>query len=185
VPVSTSNNSSVFVEEPVANTPLTLDPTPAPGFAYFVLSGPLFSSVMVPQSSIPGVNSITLVQGGTKISLLPGQTYTFANPVNLFSLQGLTSSVPNTELVSKVAFASSGLAVFAQVALPPGGSLIGDLNGDGVVNCLDLDLVKDYFGKTSLHPGFDPRADANGDGVVNILDLSIVARQLPAGTVCQ
>ena len=157
----------------------------APGFTYFVLSGPLFNSVMVPQSSIPGVGSLTLVYGGAKVSLLAGQTYTFANPVNLFSLQGLTSSVPNKEFISEVAFASSGLAVFAQIALPPGGSLIGDLNGDGIVNCVDLDLVKAYFGKTSLQPGFDPRADANGDGVVNILDLSLVAKQLPAGTVCQ
>jgi hypothetical protein len=33
--------------------------------------------------------------------------------------------------------------------------------------------------------GFDPRADVNGDGIVNILDLSFVARQLPAGTVCE
>lgn len=61
----------------------------------------------------------------------------------------------------------------------------GDVNGDGVVNCLDLDIVKASFGKKTGQAGFDPRADVNDDGVVNILDLSLVAKQLPAGTVCK
>jgi hypothetical protein len=60
-----------------------------------------------------------------------------------------------------------------------------DVNGDGVVNCLDLELVKASFGKKTGQYLFNPRADVNGDGIVNILDLSIVARQLPAGTVCK
>ena len=60
----------------------------------------------------------------------------------------------------------------------------GDVNGDGVVNCVDLDVVKASFGKKLGQPGFNPNADVNGDGVVNVLDLSIVARQVPAGTVC-
>lgn len=60
----------------------------------------------------------------------------------------------------------------------------GDVNGDGVVNCVDLDTVKASFGKKLGQPGFNPNADVNGDGVVNVLDLSIVARQVPAGTVC-
>jgi hypothetical protein len=61
----------------------------------------------------------------------------------------------------------------------------GDINGDGVVNCADLDIVKASFGKKVGQSGFDMRADVNDDGVVNILDLSFVAKKLPAGTVCQ
>jgi hypothetical protein len=61
----------------------------------------------------------------------------------------------------------------------------GDVNGDGVVDCADMAIVKNSFGKKTGQPGFDPRADVNHDGVVNILDLSFVAKQLPAGTVCQ
>jgi hypothetical protein len=61
----------------------------------------------------------------------------------------------------------------------------GDINGDGVVNCADLDIVKASFGKKAGQNGFDMRADVNDDGVVDILDLSFVARQLPAGTLCK
>ena len=44
-----------------------------------------------------------------------------------------------------------------------------DVNGDGVVNILDLVQVSNSFGKSSPDP--------NGDGVVNILDLVFVIRQ--------
>jgi Dockerin type I domain len=60
-----------------------------------------------------------------------------------------------------------------------------DVNGDGVVNCADLAIVKASFGKKTGQPGFNPIADVNADGIVNVLDLSAVAKQVPAGTVCQ
>ena len=45
-----------------------------------------------------------------------------------------------------------------------------DVNGDGVVNIIDLTLVASNFGKTG-----ENAADVNGDGVVNIIDLTLVA----------
>jgi hypothetical protein len=60
----------------------------------------------------------------------------------------------------------------------------GDVNEDGVVNCLDLELVQAAFGTKTGQPGFNPAADVNHDGVVNVLDLSYVARLVPAGTTC-
>ena len=47
-----------------------------------------------------------------------------------------------------------------------------DVNGDMVVNILDLVAVADHFGTT------DPRYDVNYDGVVNILDLVIVSQEM-------
>lgn len=47
----------------------------------------------------------------------------------------------------------------------------GDVNNDGIVNSVDLALVRAAFGSTGAN-----RADLNGDGVVNSLDLAIVRR---------
>ena len=46
-----------------------------------------------------------------------------------------------------------------------------DVNGDGLVNILDLTLVAQGFGTDK------PEADVNGDGVVNVFDLVFVAHQ--------
>ena len=46
-----------------------------------------------------------------------------------------------------------------------------DVNGDGVVNILDLTLVAQGFGSN------EAGADVNGDGVVNVFDLVFVANQ--------
>ena len=48
--------------------------------------------------------------------------------------------------------------------------LLGDVNGDGIVNILDLVLVASQFGETGETP-----ADVNGDGTVNVQDLVSVA----------
>ncbi len=49
--------------------------------------------------------------------------------------------------------------------------LNGDVNGDGIVNILDLTLVGQNIG---VMPLSHPQADINGDGLVNILDLILI-----------
>ncbi len=60
----------------------------------------------------------------------------------------------------------------------------GDVNGDGSINCTDVNFVKASFGKRSGQYGFNAAADLNGDGVVNVLDLAIVTQKLIPGTSC-
>jgi hypothetical protein len=64
------------------------------------------------------------------------------------------------------------------------GSVLGDVNGDGLVNCADVSIVKSSFGTRTGQVGYNVAADLNNDGAINILDLFIVSRQLAAGTVC-
>jgi hypothetical protein len=75
---------------------------------------------------------------------------------------------------------SNELVVYGLLA----GPVPGDVNGDTVVNCTDMSIVKASFGKSTGQPGFDPRADVNGDGIVNILDLAFVSQHLPNGLAC-
>lgn len=55
----------------------------------------------------------------------------------------------------------------------------GDVNGDGTVDCADLNLVRAAF------HAYNSRADFNGDGVVDIRDLAFASRQIPAGATCE
>lgn len=65
------------------------------------------------------------------------------------------------------------------------GSILGDVNGDGNVNCADVSIVKSSFGKHMGQAGYNIAADLNNDGTIDIRDLFIVSRQLAPGTVCQ
>lgn len=65
----------------------------------------------------------------------------------------------------------------------PSGSAVNLIVSSGST-CADLALVKAAFGSKRGQPKYNPVADVNNDGVVNIIDLSMVARALPAGTVC-
>jgi dockerin type I repeat protein/Big-like domain-containing protein len=103
----------------------------------------------------------------------PGGTVLAANPALTLSV----TFFPADSLDYNSAASSVSIRVVAPV--------VGDLNGDGVVSCTDMTIVKMSFGKKEGQAGFDPRADVNGDGVVNIIDLSTVAKLLPGGTACQ
>ena len=56
--------------------------------------------------------------------------------------------------------------------IPPEG--LFDLNGDGVVDGNDLNIVKQNFGNQQPNP----IADVNHDGMVDIVDVSTVARAM-------
>jgi hypothetical protein len=55
---------------------------------------------------------------------------------------------------------------------PPTGKT-GDLNGDDLVNVLDLSMLLTNWNKTTANLT-NPKADINGDGIANVLDLSIL-----------
>src|SRR3989449_5163811 len=50
----------------------------------------------------------------------------------------------------------------------------GDVNGDRIVNIIDLATVASRFGRRIGDLNYLPAADLNNDGVINIIDLSIV-----------
>lgn len=53
---------------------------------------------------------------------------------------------------------------------------MGDVNWDGVIDKVDLDLISATFGSTPGAPNWNPDADLNGDGKVDISDLALAGR---------
>lgn len=49
--------------------------------------------------------------------------------------------------------------------------IMGDINGDGIVNILDLTAVALSFGSHPGSPNWNPNTDLDENGVINILDL--------------
>ena len=75
--------------------------------------------------------------------------------------------------VNKVKATAEGIeswVLFTAVATEAAPQLAADVNGDGIVNILDLTTVSGQFGKAGKN-----NADVNGDGQVNIQDLVLVA----------
>jgi hypothetical protein len=103
-------------------------------------------------------------------------TPTFAAPTAANS--GVTFSGAGSYVLRVTVADGKGGSVASDVTVTvnPGSGVDprADLNHDGVVNALDLQIVIANFGKTVGSPGCDARADANADGVVNALDLQIV-----------
>jgi parallel beta-helix repeat protein len=55
-------------------------------------------------------------------------------------------------------------------------NLQGDVDGNGVVNILDLATVAMVYMTQEGEPDYDPELDLNHDGIIDILDLSIIGR---------
>jgi thermitase len=54
--------------------------------------------------------------------------------------------------------------------------LLGDINGDGIVDIFDIALAAKAFGSYPGHPRWNLEADINSDGVVDIVDIATIAK---------
>jgi hypothetical protein len=63
--------------------------------------------------------------------------------------------------------------------------VIGDINRDNSVNCVDITIARSSFGKRTGEIGFAPSADLNEDGIVDILDLARIYQQLAPEMECE
>jgi len=50
---------------------------------------------------------------------------------------------------------------------------LGDVNGDGVIDQKDLDILQALFNTTKASSNWNPRADLNGDGIIDLQDFFI------------
>ena len=144
-----------------------------------------FVTTGFPQLPANGQPGMSVGYSGT---LPAGTTFSEVKPVGLssgvFALSGTPAASP-TGPFSIALTASDGVGTAAHQTFTVHVIKPGDVNGDGQVDCSDINVVKAAMGTYRDHAGYDYRADANNDGVVDSLDLAYVTSKLPPGTVCK
>lgn len=83
-----------------------------------------------------------------------------------------------TLAAAAVVLATAGVAARPATA----STLVGDVNGDCIVNGLDLGIEAQRYMTSVGSLLYAPRYDLNSDGVVNILDIQIIAAHV--GQTC-
>jgi hypothetical protein len=53
--------------------------------------------------------------------------------------------------------------------------LLGDINGDGVVELMDFSIMTDAYGSYPGHPRWNPECDLNQDGRVELMDFMLIS----------
>jgi len=114
------------------------------------------SSTLLVNSSVSGSGALAY------IAFTP-QTLNITTTIQISDIEVLNTT--GTEIAT-VAPASTTITI----------RLLGDINGDNVVNMKDIALVARAFGSTISSPNWNPACDLNYDGVVNMKDIALVAR---------
>lgn len=78
-------------------------------------------------------------------------------------------------------FSISVLALNLQTAKAD--ELVGDVNGDGVVDLKDVYAAGSAFGSTPESPKWNQRVDINGDNKIDMVDMYIIASHFGEKTV--
>jgi von Willebrand factor A domain-containing protein 7 len=125
-----------------------------------------------------------LSTGQTMVRINSGQTIPVEVNVTIPAVLASDSSLVLTATLTRTdddsATASSSATVFVNRSLVP-----GDVNQDGVVNCIDLSIVQAAFGKSAGEPGFDVQADVVTDGKIDVRDLAFISRRVPVSFACR
>jgi len=104
-------------------------------------------------------------------NLLAGASNTFSASFDT-SIVGLFSATYTLNLSDEdIAGATSQVLTLQLLGEVAAASIAGDLDGSGLVDILDLNIVLSQWNTNGLG---DPRADTDGNNIIDILDLNVV-----------
>jgi hypothetical protein len=160
----------------------TTTPSPAPS------STPAPSATVTPSStssptaspSPSATSSQTAVPTATFTATSPATPT--ASPTTAPTPTTSPSSTPTPTTAPTQTVTPSATAAQADATATPSPTpRPADLNGDGQVNVLDVQLSVNVFLGLQTDPAIVARADVNGDGAVNVLDVQAIANIVLSG----
>jgi hypothetical protein len=172
-----------------ATTVLTL----APGAGPFLVTAPNTAATLdggsattvtwdVASTDVEPVNASSV---RISLSVDGGATWPYVLAASVPNNGSRTVMLPNIDAAqARVKVAALGNVFFDVSNVNFSIRFTGDLNGDGVVDCGDLAIVRAALGTSAGQPGFNPVADVNGDGVVDVRDLAYISQRLQSQRNC-
>lgn len=116
--------------------------------------------------SLIGTQIVTNLTAGLNVTLTFSWDTTGVKPsIISYTIKAVATPVPGETDTADNTYVDGGLKV----------KMVGDINGDGVVNIQDVVIAALAFGTQPGNPNWNPLADLNKDGKVNIVDLVIIA----------
>jgi hypothetical protein len=118
----------------------------------------------------PDVVGYRVYRDGTLLtpSLVTGTSYTD---------NGVQNGTVYTYTLTAVDTSGNESPASAEVRATPN-EFVGDLNGDGQVNEIDLAVLASSLRSRAVDGGWNPAHDLDGDGVIGILDVVLLARSM-------
>jgi PKD domain len=109
---------------------------------------------------------VTVTLGNTILSVTSGSTTKV--PVNIITTN--TTSLGSYTLTITATSAS----LKQSVRIPLRVNTLGDIDGNGIVNIVDVSVLLYQYNTTPSSPNWNPLADLNHNGVVDIRDVAII-----------
>jgi subtilisin len=168
-PTATSTSTPTSTETPTPTATATETPTPTASATATATSTdtPTATSTSTPEPSATPTSTATDTP-------IPSNTPT---PTATATGSPTPTDTPTATSTPEPSATSTATATDTPDATPAP----GDLNLDGNVNVLDVQLCVNVILETETDPGIAARADVNDDGSVNVLDLQLIVNIILSG----
>jgi Dockerin type I domain/Galactose oxidase, central domain/Kelch motif len=127
-----------------------------------------FYVAMTFNNNITSVGSATTTCGGVS-------TWSISGPTLTFNLVGVAHGCNESDITISANDVMDDMGNTLTSASVPMGLLLGDVNGDRVVDGTDLSIVRSHRGQHT--DGTNYRSDVSNDGFINASDVQLVQQQ--------